>query len=105
MKVTPMQTVKQKFGGRSGLVDAILPMLDGADDDTRSRLMGTANKKLLRIHETATQVKDRFGSRKNLQETILKVRYPKGKPDDGFLKRMETATLKRLLEIHRQNVG
>lgn len=102
MKATPLQQVTSRFGGREGLVDAIMPLLDGADDDTRASLMGTTNKKLLRIHETANIVKERFGSRKDLIESIVKARYPKGKPDDGFLKRVEESTLKRLLELHRQ---
>ncbi len=104
MAATPLQTVKQQFGGRQGLVDKIVPLLDGADDDTKSILMGTTNRKLLRIYETATTVKEKFGSRKNLVETIVSARYPKGNPDDGFLKKVEEATLKRLLEIHRQTV-
>ena len=102
MRATPLSQVKSQFGNRQGLVDAILPLLGSQDEDTKSRLMGTSNKKLLRIFETANIVKDRFGSRKNLVQEILTLRYPNRAPDDGFLKKVEEATLKNLLELHRQ---
>ena len=100
MKATPLQQVKNEFGSREKLVDTILPLLESKDDDTRSRLMGTTNSKLLRIHETAIELKNRFGSRKNLVEKIVALRYPTGKPDDGFLKKVEEATAKNLLDLY-----
>ena len=105
MKMSPMQQVKDQFGGRAALVDAIMPVLESSDDDLRSRLMGTSNKKLLRIYETAGQVKERFGSRKNLAEKVIALRFPKGKADDGFLKRVNEASMKRLLDLYRQEGG
>lgn len=106
MNKTPYQRVVAEFQTRPGLVDAILPLLESKDEDTRSRLMGTTNAKLLRIYDTAQIVKSRFGSRKNLVEGILAARYPNnGTPDDGFLRRVEEASDKRLLDIHRQVVG
>ena len=104
MKATPLARVRTDFGSKQALVDQILPLLESRDEETRSVLMGTTNAKLLRIHETAQEVKSRFGSRKNLVEAILKARYPNGNPDDGYLKRVEEATMKRLLEMHRQVV-
>ncbi len=106
MKKSPLQRVKAEFNDRDGLVNAILPLLESKDEDTRSRLMGTTNQKLLRIYDVANIVKSKFGSRKNLVEQILTTRYPNGRtPDDGFLRRVEEATDKRLLDIHRQVVG
>lgn len=104
-KMTPMQQVKQQYGGRKALVEAIMPLLETKDEVVRGKLMGTANSKLLRIHDTAKVVREKFGSRKSLVEKILAARYPKGKPDDGFLKRVEEASLKRLLDMHRQIAG
>ena len=105
MKLSPLQQVKQQFGSREELVDTILPLLESKDDDTRSRLMGSPNRKLLRIHATALEIKDRFGSRKNLTEKIIGLKYPNGKADDGFVKRIEEATHKRLLDMYVQNGG
>ena len=105
MKSTPLQQVNTQFGGREKLVDTILPLLESKDDDTRSRLMGTTNRKLLRIHATALELKERFGSRKNLIEKIMNLRHPNGKPDDGFVKTVEEATAKNLLDLYTQVGG
>jgi hypothetical protein len=105
MKLTPLQRVKKDFGDRSGLLDAIMPLLGTTDKQVRSSLSGTSNAKLLRIYETAQEVKTRFGSRKVLSERVIELRYPKGKPDDGFVKRVEEATHKRLLDLYRQSGG
>jgi hypothetical protein len=105
MKASPLQQVKEQFGGREQLVDKILPLLESDDaKETKSTLMGTTNKKLLRIYETALQVKE-YGGRKSLIEKLTTLRYPKGNPDDGFLKSAEEATQKRLLEMYRQAGG
>ena len=105
MKLSPLQQVKQQFGGREKLVDAIIPLLESKDDDTRARLMGSPNRKLLRIHALAIELKERFGSRKNLTDKIIGLKYPNGSPDDGYVKRVEEATHKRLLDMYTQNGG
>ena len=103
MKSTPMQSVKNDHGGRAGLVDKILGLIETDDQDaTRSSLMGTTNAKLLRIYETAKVVKETHGGRKNLIDKIVKARYPKGNPDDGVLKLLNEATEKRLLDEYRK---
>ena len=105
MKKTPMQMVSDRFGSRSGLVDAIMPLLGSSDKELQGRLMGISNKKLLRIHETAEIVQNKFGSRKDLVSKVVSLKYPKSSPDDGYLKRVEEASLKRLLEMYRQVGG
>ena len=78
MKKTPKQQVEAKFGTRADLVKAIAGLID-ADEDTRSSLMGTTNKKLLRIHEVATTVKTRFGGKSGLLDAIEKLQFDGGK--------------------------
>ena len=102
MKKTPMQMVSDRFGSRSGLVDAIMPLLGSSDKELQGRLMGISNKKLLRIHETAEIVQNKFGSRKDLVSKVVSLRYFKGNLDDGYFKCVEKANLKRLLEMYRQ---
>lgn len=102
MKATPLQQVKEQFGGREALVDAIMPLLDGASGETKARLLGTTNKKLLRIYETAKIAKEQHGGRKGLIEKIVKARYPQGNPDDSYVKDLEESSVKKLLELHRQ---
>jgi len=57
---SPLARVKQEFGGKDKLVDKIVGLIDAGDeskDDLRKRLLGAANRKLIRLHGVATQVK------------------------------------------------
>jgi len=101
---TPKQMVEKRFGTRSDLVSAIMPMV-GGDDATRSKLMGTTNAKLLRIYETAKKVQDTYGGKTGLIDAIAKLQFPAGKPNDGWREKMEGRTVKRLLDAHRQLKG
>ncbi len=98
---TPKQLVAEKFGTRKDLVDAILKLTgDGAG--ARSALMGTTNKKLLRIHEVATQVQERFGGKDGLIDAIAKLQFGGSAPNAGWREKMQGRTVKRLLDMHRQ---
>ena len=61
----PLARVKEEFGGKDKLVDKIVGLLGvGADeskDELRQRLLGAANKKLIRLHQVATAVKEHGG--------------------------------------------
>lgn len=98
---SPKQEVEARFGTRGDLVDTVVGLLDG-DDDTRGRLMGTTNKKLLRIHAVATQVKSDFGSKGALIDSCGKLQFGSTRPNAGWREKMETWTVKRLLDHHRQ---
>lgn len=97
---TPKQMVEKRFGTRSDLVSAIMPLI-GGDDAARSRLMGTTNAKLLRIYETAKKVRDTYGGKSGLIDAIAKLQFPAGKPNEGWREKMEGRTVKRLLDDHR----
>jgi hypothetical protein len=105
MKATPAQYVKAKFGDRAGIVAAILPLLESDKAEAKSTLMGVSNKQLMKILGAAQELKQKFGSRKDLIAKIVTLRYPNGNVGDGFLKRLETVTVKRLLEEYRQVGG
>lgn len=98
---TPKQRVADGFGSRSDIVAAIAK-ITGADKAEQSRLMGTTNKKLLRIHETAKIVHDKFGGKKELIEAIATKKFVATKASDDWRKKMSGFTIKRLLEVHRQ---
>ena len=101
MQKSPVKVVTDKFGGRSQLVDAILA-LTGEGVEARSTLMGTTNKKLLRIHDVAAQVKEKFGGKSGLIDAMAGLQFAGGKPNAGWREKMEGRTVKRLLEDHRQ---
>lgn len=98
---TPKQLVTEQFGSRAALVDAATQLVGGGKE-TRARLMGTTNKKLLRIHEVATTVQERFGGKAGLIDALAQLQFPGGNANPGWRTKMETFTVKRLLDLHRQ---
>ena len=77
MKKSPLSLVKEKFGEKEKLVDALLAMPSsiverGEDQDAaRKTLLSAANSKLLRMHNTGSAVAKRFGSKDKLVDAIL----------------------------------
>ena len=98
---TPKQLVESRFGTRQDLVNQIVSIVGGGDT-VRSRLNGTTNKKLLRIHEVATSVKETFGGKSGLIDAMAKLQFSSGNPNPGWRTKMEAFTIKRLLDMHRQ---
>jgi hypothetical protein len=62
---SPLARVKEEFGGKDKLVDKIVGLLgvdaEESKDDLRKRLLGAANKKLIRMHAVASAVKQNGG--------------------------------------------
>jgi hypothetical protein len=61
---SPLARMKEQFGGKDKLVDKLVGLVDAGDeskDDLRRRLLGAANKKLLRLFGVATKVKEHGG--------------------------------------------
>lgn len=103
-KKSPKQLVADAFGSREELVKAIVKLTDG-DSDEKSRLMGTTNKKLLRIHQVANEVNQTFGGKDGLIDAMEKLAFShtkSKKANDGWREKMEGYTVKRLLDMHRQ---
>lgn len=101
---TPKQLLTEKFGTRQDLVAKILPLIGGNDDEKRA-LLGTTNAKLLRIYEVAQEVSKKFGGKGGLIDAIAKLQFKGGKPNDGWREKMQTFTVKRLFDKHRQLAG
>ena len=100
-KPTPKQQVESKFGTRADLVSAIVAIV-GDDGDTRRKLSGTTNKKLLRIHEVAEKVSTTHGGKSGLIDAIAGLQFKSGKPNAGWREKMDGKTVKFLLDHHRQ---
>lgn len=87
MKKSPLTQVKDQFGSKDKLVDAIVALPEGVlerDDDKdafRTRLLTAANSKLLRLHTLGKQVADRFGSKDKLVDALLQLQR-RGKDQD-----------------------
>jgi hypothetical protein len=94
----PLARVKQEFGGKDKLVDKIVGLVDSDEskDDLRKRLLGAANKKLIRLHAVATQVKQQGGHDKLVAATAASL----GRANDkDYVEKLSSFPDARLLDI------
>jgi len=103
MKKTPLEQVKERFGTKEKLVDAVENLAtDEMWIDRYNEVKGiqsVSNAKLLRLHEQLTDAKERFGSRDQLIGAILELE--KRTKDSGFKQRLGRYPVPRLLDLHR----
>jgi hypothetical protein len=95
----PLARVKQEFGGKDKLVDKIVGLVDAGDeskDDLRKRLLGAANKKLIRLHAVATAVKQEGGHDKLVAATAASLGRAK---DKDYVEKLSGFPDARLLDI------
>ena len=96
---TPLWRVKDEFGGKDKLVDKIVGVLDAGDeskDQLRKRLLGVANRKLIRLHGVATQTKQLGGHDKLATVTAERLGRTK---DKDYVAKLETFSNGRLIDI------
>jgi hypothetical protein len=102
MTTTPFQKVQQLHGGKEQLVDKITDVLERGEEskeDLKKRLQSSSNTKLLRLLETATELKDRFGSKEKLVAAILD---KLGRRQDAdYRTKLLAWSPGRLLDLHR----
>jgi hypothetical protein len=104
MKITPLQEVKEKFGSKQDLVKELKAIFDKGDlfEDRLNLDKGlhmVSNAKLLKLHKVATEVKDRFTTRANMVDDLLKIM---GRvKDEGLRSRFEKWGLPRLWDYYR----
>jgi hypothetical protein len=103
MKKSPLILVKDQFGSKEKLVEALIALpesvFDRGDDDKdafRKRLLGAANAKLLRLHKTGKSVSERWGSKEKLVDAILDLRK-RGK-DQDFRTKLSTLPIGKLFD-------
>lgn len=100
---TPLARVKRLHGSKEALIDSLAAELaketGESKDDVRERLAGAPNTKLLRLHETLTAVRDKYGSKDRLVESLSQARGH-GK-DQDYVAKLQTYSLPRLLDMMR----
>jgi len=104
MKKMPLAEIKERFGSKEALVKELKALFDkGEMFENRlnpdSGLTHVANSKLLRLHEVATEVKERFSTRARLIDDLLKTM--KREKDEGLRSRFERWGLPRLWDYYR----
>jgi hypothetical protein len=100
---SPLALVKDGFGDKAKLVDAI-QALAGADlwvarTNENKGLAHVSNAKLLRLHATFAEVKERFGTREKLIDAVLELE--KRAKDVGWRKRLTEWPVPRLYDAYR----
>ena len=97
---SPLALVNETFGAKDKLVDKLVGLLDPGDDskdDLRKRLSSAANGKLLHLHQVASTVKDKYGSRDALV-TQVATALNRAK-DKTFVERLAAYSDARLVDL------
>jgi hypothetical protein len=99
---SPLSRVKEKFGGKDKLVDQIVGLLgstgDEPKDELRKRLLGAANRKLIRLHDVATGLKQHGGHDKLADAAAAGIGRAK---DKDYVQKLTTYSAGRLLDMVR----
>ena len=105
-KKTPLAQVNEDHGGKMKLVDKVLGLLDGGDEDhdsLKARLNKASNKKLLRLLAISGTVKEKWGSVEKLASSVAE-KMGRAK-DSDFVKRLGRYSPGKLLDMVRSLAG
>jgi hypothetical protein len=101
--LSPLAIVKEKFGEKEKLVAAV-EKLCGEDlwvsrTNKDKGLAHVSNAKLVRLHETFTAVKEKFGTRVKLIKAILEIE--KRAKDEGYKTHLSAFPVPRLWDLYK----
>ncbi|MBN2342140.1 MAG: hypothetical protein JXX29_03425 [Deltaproteobacteria bacterium] len=104
MKKTPLQKINDRFGSKDKLVAELKAMFDKGDLfverlNPDKGLASVANAKLLKLYDTAQEVKEKFKTRDNLITDLLE-KLGRAK-DTGLKERFDNWGLPRLWDYHK----
>jgi len=103
MKKSPLTEVKDRFGEKKKLVEAVRDLatkdlwIDRIEED--KGLEHVSNAKLLHLHDVLAAVKKEFGSRAKLIDAVLSAE--KRSKDEGYRARLEKQPTPRLYDSYR----
>jgi hypothetical protein len=104
-KKTPVQRMKDQFGDKEKLVDHLLGVLSFGGQEkekVKEKLLAVSNKKLLRMLEVGSEVKQKYGSPEKLAEAVAAaVGKAKDKAYLDKLGKLALSSPARLLDILR----
>ncbi len=104
---SPLALVQERFGDKAKLVEAVKGFMTdelwlGRTSSDRGGSRGlehVANAKLLRLHATFSEVKEKFGTRAKLIDAILDLE--KRTKDTGYRTRLEGYPVPRLYDHYK----
>jgi hypothetical protein len=104
MAATPLAVVTEKFGDKAKLVAEVEKFTK--DDDlwvsrtnANKGLKHVSNAKLVKLHRTFSEVKEKFGTRAKLIDAILEVE--KRVKDEGYKTRLAKFPVPRLYDLYK----
>jgi hypothetical protein len=103
MNKTPLSAVKERFGSKAELLGALAKFktpdlwIDRVNE--QKGFERVSNAKLLRLHDILSEVKEKFGSRAKLIDSILELE--RRSKDQGLKSRLEKHPTPRLLDLYR----
>ncbi len=103
----PLALVKDQFGEKAKLVEAVKSFMTedlwigrmASDRGGDKGLDHVSNAKLLRLHATFSEVKEKFGTRGKLIDAILTAENRS--KDEGYKKRLEGFPVPRLYDHYK----
>jgi hypothetical protein len=102
-KKSPLQRTKDEFGSKEKLVDKLVSVLasiaksDEDKEDLKGRLLAASNKKLLKLMEMGSTVKEKYGSVEKLAEAAAKAL---GRAKDApYVAKLQALSPSKLLEL------
>ncbi len=104
VKETPLAKVKRLHGSKEKLVETVVDMLgkessDESPAELKARLSAASNQKLLRLHASLVEIKDKYGSKDQLVQALCDA---KGKGKDGdYVSKLGSYSIHRLLDMMR----
>jgi hypothetical protein len=100
---SPLAVVKERFGDKEKLVAAVEKLANEdlwvSRTNKEKGLAHVSNAKLVRLHETFTAVKEKFGTREKLIEAILEVE--KRAKDEGYKQHLSAFPVPRLWDLYK----
>lgn len=107
MKKSPLQQVKDKFGGKDKLVAELMGMMarpsDLTKDQFKKKLLAQSNRKLMILHQRETTIKSKYGSRAKLIDSLVSARMGKQKKEDKTYRvHLEKRTNGQLLDLAKR---
>ncbi len=101
---TPLELVKESFENKEKLVAAVEKFTKDEDlwvnrKNEGKGLVHVSNAKLLRLHRTFSEVKEKFGTRAKLIDAILEVE--KRVKDEGYKSRLTAFPVPRLWDMYK----
>ncbi len=104
---TPLQQMKRLYGSKQELVDKIAKLARKSDgegeeedvDDVKARLLTASNAKLLRLAEVTEVVKNKYGSRDKLVDSLAET-MNRAK-DNDYVSKLRTKSQTVLLDMMR----